>query len=184
MPQKVNIPGVGPVNFPDGMPPEQITLEVQKILAQVGTPQVQVPAMTPQAVPDTQTGDVRNSFAGGIVRGLRDIPDAGAQMVTRGLASLTPKLFRDQSGGLTESGKISSDFANRQLQQVEDMNRRAETDYQQNWRNGTMAGEMDFGRITGQAAGTIVPAMRVANMGNLATAPIRAAGTAGAISAV
>ena len=182
MPQKVNIPGVGPVNFPDGMPPEQITLEVQKILAQVGTPQVQAPAMAPQAVPDTQTGDVRNSFAGGVVRGLRDIPDAGAQMLTRGLASLTPKLFQDQSGGLTESGKIASDFANRQLQQVEDINRRAETDYQQNWRNGTMAGQMDLGRITGQAAGTIVPAMRVATMGNLATAPIRAAGTAGAVS--
>ena len=182
MPQKVNIPGVGPVNFPDGMPAEQITLEVQKILAQVGSPQAQAPAMAPQPVPSMQAGDPRDSFVGGVMRGLRDIPDAGAQMVTRGLASLTPKLFMDQSGGLTESGRIASDFANRQVQQVEDINRQAETDYQQNWRKGGMAGQMDLGRVTGQTVGSMIPAIKAAQIGNLAATPIRAAGTAGMVS--
>ena len=184
MPQKVNIPGVGSVNFPDGMPPEQITLEVQKILAQTGAPQPAVPAVSPQGLPDTQSGDMRNSFLGGVVRGMRDIPDAGAQMLTRGLASLTPKLFMDDEGGLTESGKIASDFANRQVQQVEDINRQAEVDYQQNWRNGQMTGQMDLGRATGQALGSLAPAVRATQLGNLATAPLRAAGTAGAVSGV
>lgn len=165
MAQKVNIPGIGPVNFPDGMPPEQITLEVQKILAQAGAAQ---PAPTPQVMPSTTTGDSRNSFLGGVVRGLRDIPDAGAQMLTRGLAAIAPPPLQD--------------WANRQVQQVEDINRQAEAEYQQDWRKGTMAGQTDFGRITGQTVGTIVPAGRVASMGSLSTAPIRAAGTAGAVS--
>lgn len=35
MPIRVNVPGIGTVNFPDGMPEEQIAAEVQKLAAQV-----------------------------------------------------------------------------------------------------------------------------------------------------
>jgi len=167
MPKKVNVPNIGVVNFPDDMPMEQITLEINKMLAQVGAPAA--PPVMPSALPDTQGGDMRDSFAGGVIRGLRDLPDAGAQMLTRGIEAISPE------------NTAMERWAQEQVKMVEDINRGAEADYQQNWRNGQMAGNIDFGRITGQIPSSLVPATRAVQAANLASAPLRAAGTAGVV---
>jgi len=141
MPKKVNVPNIGVVNFPDDMPMEQITLEINKMLAQVGAPAA--PPVMPSALPDTQGGDMRDSFAGGVIRGLRDLPDAGAQMLTRGIEAISP------------ANTAMERWAQEQVKMVENINRGAESDYQQNWRNGQMAGNVDLGRMTGQVAGSL-----------------------------
>ena len=168
MPKKVNVPNIGVVNFPDDMPMEQITLEINKMLAQVGAPAA--PPVMPSALPDTQGGDMRDSFAGGVIRGLRDLPDAGAQMLTRGIEAISP------------ANTAMERWAQEQVKMVENINRGAESDYQQNWRNGQMAGNVDLGRMTGQVAGSLFPAARAVQAANLASAPVRAAGTAGVVS--
>jgi hypothetical protein len=113
---------------------------------------------------------MRDSFAGGVIRGLRDLPDAGAQMLTRGIEAISPE------------NTAMERWAQDQVKMVEDINRGAESDYQQNWRNGQMAGNVDLGRMTGQVAGSLFPAARAVQAANLASAPVRAAGTAGVVS--
>ena len=77
-----------------------------------------------------------NSPLGGIVRGLRDIPDAGAQLLTRGLEAVAPK------------GSKLEAFARAEREKVEAINKAAEQDYAQNWRQGQDVG-LDVGRIGG-----------------------------------
>jgi len=81
MVQKVTVPNVGVVEFSDSMNPEDITAAIKLMLGG------QAPA--PKA-PQTPTQKLLNSPVGGIIRGLRDLPDAGAQLVTRGLEAVAP----------------------------------------------------------------------------------------------
>lgn len=98
------------------------------------------------------------SFGARFVRGLRDIPDAGAQLVTRGL----------EAGA--EAVAPESDFAawiTNERKNVESINAEAEREYQQEWRRGNTS--FDGGRL----AGNIVGALPVA----ASTPGVMAAGT-------
>lgn len=155
----VEIPNIGPVAFPEGMTDEQIIKAIQSL---------QTSATTPKA-PESFQEKILNSPVGGIVRGLRDVPDAGAQLLTRGLEAISP------------AGSSMEAFAKSERQRVEDINRQAEMDYQKNWRQSQMGKrEMDVGRIGGNILGTMIPATRAVQALGAVTAPVRA----GAISGV
>lgn len=160
----VEIPNIGPVSFPESMTDEQIIKAIQSL---------QVPAAAPapvQRVPQTTTQNILNSPIGGVIRGLRDIPDAGAQLITRGLEAISP------------TGSSMEQFFQSERRKVEDINRAAELDYQRNFRQGQMLpGEIDTGRVLGNIAGVLVPATRAASVLNLTTAPIRAGMVTGAV---
>lgn len=83
--------------------------------------------------------DLYKGIPGGIVRGLRDIPDAGAQLLTRGLEAAAP------------AGSDLEKWAKGQREGVEATNRAAEQDYQQNWR--VAPDSPDVGRFAGNAVG-------------------------------
>ena len=120
-----------------------------------------------------QDGGWRDSFVGGVVRGLRDVPDAGAQLVTRGLEAVAP------------AGSPFEEWARGQREEVEAINANAETDYRQNWRQGKDIG-FDGGRMTGNIAGTLPLAAVVPGAG-AATAAGRvghAAGLGGSAAAM
>lgn len=110
-------------------------------------------------------GRVANSPVGGILRGLRDIPDAGAQLLTRGLESVAP------------AGSDFERFMQQQRQNVEGINREAERDYKENWRQG-QAPELDIGRIAGNVVGSLPAAAMVPGI-SAATLPARMASGAG-----
>ena len=95
------------------------------------------------APPDTIFGQLANSPVGGALRGLRDIPDAGAQLITRGLEAVAP------------AGSGMEAWARGQRQSVEGINAAAERDYQQNWRKGQMGDDLDAGRLAGNIAATL-----------------------------
>lgn len=160
----VEIPNIGPVSFPESMTDEQIIKAIQSL---------QVPAAAPapvQRVPQTTTQNILNSPIGGVIRGLRDIPDAGAQLITRGLEAISP------------TGSSMEQFFQSERRKVEDINRAAELDYQRNFRQGQMLpGEIDTGRVLGNIAGVLIPATRAASVLNLTTAPIRAGMVTGAV---
>lgn len=86
---------------------------------------------------------VKDSPVGGLVRGLRDIPDAGAQLLTEGVYAVAP------------AGTAFEKWADRQRKGVSVINSEAEREYQDDWRKGDMRDEIDVGRITGQIAGTL-----------------------------
>ncbi len=116
----VQIPNIGPVAFPEGMSDADIIKAIQTL---------QVPAAAPVAaqaaagkVPESFQSKILNSPVGGVIRGLRDIPDAGAQLLTRGLEAVSP------------SGSSMEKFFKSERQRVEDINRQAELDYQRNLR--------------------------------------------------
>ncbi len=160
MVQKVTIPDVGVVEFSDMMKPEDITAAIKLITSGAAPKQ-----------PQTVTEKVLASPVGGVIRGLRDIPDAGAQMLTRGLEAIAP------------AGSSMEKFMQEERKRVEDINRQAEQEYQQQWRQGQMkAGELDVGRAIGGALGTAVPATRAVQAANLLTAPVRAGAVSGAVS--
>lgn len=159
MVQKVTVPDVGVVNFPDSMSAEEITKALQAMVAGAAPKQ-----------PQTVTEKVLASPVGGVIRGLRDIPDAGAQMLTRGLEAIAP------------AGSSMEKFMQEERKRVEEINRQAEQAYQQQWRQGQMkAGEFDVGRAIGGALGTAVPATRAVQALGLATAPVRAGAVSGAV---
>jgi hypothetical protein len=163
MVQKVTIPEVGVVEFADGMKPEDIAAAIKLITGGK--------APTPKE-PQTPTQKLLNSPVGGIVRGLRDLPDAGAQLLTRGLEAVAP------------AGSSMEQFMREERRRVEDINRQAELDYQKNWRQGEMKqGEMDTGRIAGNIATAVLPSTAAVKALNLAQAPIRAGAVSGAIGA-
>jgi hypothetical protein len=93
--------------------------------------------------PKTVTDRLLAGPVGSVVRGLRDIPDAGAQLMTRGLEAVAP------AGSRLES------FAQSERERVEAINREAERDFQENWRRGEPQQGMDFGRLAGNIAGTL-----------------------------
>ena len=92
--------------------------------------------------PPEPDSDWRDSTLGGVVRGLRDIPDAGAQLLTRGLEAVAPE------------GSNFEKWAREQRESVEGINRGAEVDYMQNWRGGKDVG-FDGGRLTGNVLATL-----------------------------
>ena len=77
-----------------------------------------------------------NSPVGGIIRGIRDIPDAGAELLLSGLNAISP------------SGTSMDSFTKKELDRVRGINKAAESDYKQNWRGGEDVG-FDGGRLTG-----------------------------------
>lgn len=167
MVQKVTIPDVGVVEFADGMKPEDIAAAVNLIVS--GKAGVAVPATK---APQTPTQKLLNSPIGGVVRGLRDLPDAGAQLLTRGLEAVSP------------AGSSMERFMQEERRRVEDINRQAEQAYQQDWRQGQMKqGEMDVGRIGGNIATAIMPSTAAVRALGLTQAPVRAGAVSGAIGA-
>jgi hypothetical protein len=165
----VQIPNIGPVSFPEGMTDADIIKAIQLL---------QVPAAAPMAAPapagktpESFESKILNSPVGGVLRGLRDIPDAGAQLLTRGLEAISP------------AGSSLEQFAQSERKRVEDINRQAELDYQRNWRQGQMRqGEIDVGRVGGNIAGTLIPSSAAVKALGATTAPVRAGAITGAVS--
>jgi hypothetical protein len=165
----VQIPNIGPVAFPESMSDAEIIKAIQTL---------QVPAAAPVAaqaaagkVPESFQSKILNSPVGGVIRGLRDIPDAGAQLLTRGLEAVSP------------SGSGMEQFFKSERQRVEDINRQAELDYQRNFRQGQMRqGEIDVGRLGGNILGALIPSTTAVRALGAATAPVRAGAISGAVS--
>jgi len=160
----VQIPNIGPVAFPASMKDDEIIKAIQSLQAPAAAPVPQGKA------PESFTQKLMDSPVGGVVRGLRDIPDAGAQLLTRGLEAIAP------------SGSSLEQFARSERQKVEDINRQAELDYQRNWRQGQMRqGEIDVGRVGGNIAGTLLPSSAAVRVLGATTAPVRAGAITGAV---
>ena len=163
----VEIPNIGPVSFPESMTDEQIIKAIQSLQAPAAAPVA--PAPTGKA-PESFGTKLMDSPVGGFVRGLRDIPDAGAQLLTRGLEAISP------------AGSSLEQFAQSERRKVEDINRQAELDYQRNWRQGQMRqGEIDVGRVGGNIAATLIPSTAAVRALGATTAPVRAGAITGAI---
>jgi len=159
MVQKVTVPDIGVIEFPDSMSPQDIVKALQSMQG------VQAPRQ-----PKTVTEKVLASPVGGVIRGLRDIPDAGAQLLTRGLEAVAP------------AGSSMEKFMQAERKRVEDINREAERAYQQDWRMGQMKpNEFDVGRAVGGAVATAIPATTAVKALGLTTAPVRAGAVSGAV---
>ena len=159
MVQKVTVPDIGVVEFPDSMSPQEIVKALQSMQG-----------MPAPREPKTVTEKVLASPVGGVIRGLRDIPDAGAQLLTRGLEAVAP------------AGSSMEKFMQAERRRVEDINREAERAYQQDWRMGQMKpNEFDVGRAVGGAVATAIPATTAVKALGLATAPVRAGAVSGAV---
>lgn len=165
----VDIPNIGPVAFPANMTDEQIIKAIQSLQAPAAAP-VTAPAPVKAKGPESFESKILNSPVGGVIRGLRDIPDAGAQLLTRGLEAIAP------------AGSSLEQFAQAERKKVEDINRQAELDYQKNWRQGQMRqGEIDVGRVGGNIAGTLIPSSAAVRVLGATTAPVRAGAITGAV---
>lgn len=163
----VQIPNIGPVSFPESMTDEQIIKAIQSLQVPAAAPVA--PAPTGKA-PESFGTKLMDSPVGGFVRGLRDIPDAGAQLLTRGLEAISP------------AGSSLEQFAQAERKRVEEINRQAELDYQRNFRQGQMRqGEIDVGRVIGNIAGTLIPSGAAVRALGATTAPVRAGAITGAI---
>lgn len=159
MVQKVTVPDIGVIEFPDSMSPQDIVKALQSMQG------VQAPRQ-----PKTVTEKVLASPVGGVIRGLRDIPDAGAQLLTRGLEAVAP------------AGSSMEKLMQAERKRVEDINREAERAYQQDWRMGQMRpDEFDVGRAIGGVAATAIPATTAVKALGLTTAPVRAGAVSGAV---
>jgi hypothetical protein len=159
MVQKVTVPDIGVVEFPDSMSPQEIVKALQSMQG-----------MPAPREPKTVTEKVLASPVGGVIRGLRDIPDAGAQLLTRGLEAVAP------------AGSSMEKFMQAERRRVEDINREAERAYQQDWRMGQMKpNEFDVGRAVGGAVATAIPATTAVKALGLMSAPVRAGAVSGAI---
>jgi hypothetical protein len=164
----VQIPNIGPVSFPESMTDEQIIKAIQSLQAPAAAP-ITAPAPTGK-IPESFGAKILNSPVGGVIRGLRDIPDAGAQLLTRGLEAISP------------AGSSLEQFAQAERKRVEDINRQAELDYQRNIRQGQMRqGEIDVGRVIGNIAGTLIPSTAAVRVLGATTAPVRAGAITGAV---
>jgi hypothetical protein len=168
----VQIPNIGAVKFPDTMSDDDILKAIGTLLQDPATSALAsapVPAPAPRQ-PKTVTEKVLASPVGGVIRGLRDIPDAGAQLLTRGLEAISP------------AGSSMEKFMQAERKKVEDINREAERAYQQDWRMGQMRpDEFDVGRAIGGVAATAIPATTAVKALGLTTAPVRAGAVSGAV---
>jgi hypothetical protein len=163
----VEIPNIGPVSFPESMTDEQIIKAIQSLQAPAAAPVAPAPM---GKAPESFETKMMNSPVGGFVRGLRDIPDAGAQLLTRGLEAISP------------AGSSLEQFAQSERRKVEDINRQAELDYQRNWRQGQMRqGEIDVGRVGGNIAATLIPSTAAVRALGAVSLPFQAGAITGAI---
>lgn len=168
----VEVPGIGPVAFPSTMTDAQIIQAIQN-LRNVDT-QLASALGQDQAAAQPQDRTVMErvtaSPVGGFVRGLMDIPEAGAQLLTRGLEAVAP------------AGSGMERFMREERQRVEDINRQNELAYRRARAADLMPGEMDIGRLVGNVAGSIVPGSAAVRGFGLTTAPVRGGAVAGGVS--
>ena len=171
----VQVPNIGPVAFPATMTDEQI---IQAIKNLQGTPAVQPaqpqakPEPKPPAAPKTVGEKVVASPIGGVIRGLMDIPEAGAQLLTRGLEAISP------------AGSAMETFMREERQRVEDINRQNEVLYRRAREGQFAPDETDVGRLVGNIAGSMAPGVRAARALNVAAAPVRGGMVSGGVSGV
>lgn len=154
----IQVPNIGPVVFPDTLTDEQI---IQAIKNLKGQPE--------PAKPKTVGEKIVSSPVGGFIRGLMDIPEAGAQLVTRGLEAISP------------AGSGMEKFMQSERKRVEEMNRQNELLYKQARAGQFMPEETDVGRLAGNIAASLVPSTRAVQALNLAAAPVKAGAVSGAI---
>ena len=162
----VEVPNIGPVTFPGSMTDEQIIQAIRNLTAAPAN--FEVPMIGDQ--PKSVTEKVMASPVGGVIRGLMDIPEAGAQLLTRGLEAAAP------------AGSSMERFMRQERQRVEDINRENERLYRQARSGQLMPGEMDVGRIIGNIGGTIAPGAQAVRALNLTSAPVRGGAVAGGVS--
>ena len=160
----IQVPNIGPVAFPDTMTDEQIIAAIQNLSA------TRTPAPVTPAKPTTVGGKLAASPVGGFVRGMMDIPEAGAQLVTRGLEAISP------------AGSSMEKFMQSERKRVEDINRQNEMLYRQSRAGQFMPDELDVGRIAGNIGGSLLPSTAAVKALNLAAAPVRAGAVGGAVS--
>jgi len=163
MSQVVNVLGYGPITFPDGMSKDEIATALKKL------PPI-APAPAVPAQPTTVMGKLAASPVGGFVRGMMDIPEAGAQLLTRGLEAISP------------AGSSMEQFMQSERQRVEDINRQNEALYRQSRAGQFMPEEMDVGRVVGNVAASLLPSTAAVKALNLAAAPVKAGAVGGAVS--
>lgn len=155
----IQVPNIGPVVFPDTLTDEQI---IQAIKNLKGQPE--------PAKPKTVAEKIVASPVGGVIRGLMDIPEAGAQLVTRSLEAISP------------AGSSIEKFMQSERKRVEEINRQNELLYRQARAGQFMPGETDVGRLAGNIAASLVPSTRAVQALNLAAAPVKAGAVGGAVS--
>lgn len=151
-------------NIPDGTPEEAIKARIASIRAQRQQPAPEQPKIQ---------GGIKDSPVGGFLRGLRDIPDAGAQLLTRGLEAVAP------------AGSGFESWARGEREKVEGINKAAEQDYRKNWRGGVDPG-LDVGRIGGNIAAMaplagIIPGAGAAKLGTRMASGAVTGASAGAL---
>jgi len=161
----IQVPNIGPVAFPDTMTDQQIIQAIQNIAGKSTAA-----APTAPAQPTTVGGKLAASPVGGFVRGMMDIPEAGAQLLTRGLEAISP------------AGSSMEKFMQSERQRVEDINRQNETLYRQSRVGQFMPEEMDVGRVVGNVASSLLPSTAAVKALNLAAAPVKAGAVGGAVS--
>lgn len=166
MPQVVNVLGYGPITFPDGMSKEEMAAALKKL----PPPTQAMPAPAAPIQPQTVGDKIVSSPVGGFIRGLMDIPEAGAQLVTRGLEAISP------------AGSGMEKFMKSERQRVEEINRQNELLYKQARAGQFMPEEIDVGRLTGNIAASLVPSTSAVQALNLAAAPVKAGAVGGAVS--
>ncbi len=126
----------------------------------------------PQVTAEGRAANIMASPVGGFVRGLRDIPDAGAQLLTRGGESAAG-FVGERIPATQPVAEPVEEFFRSERERVEAINREAEREYQEDWRRGEMEG-LDVGRIAGNIAATAPIAYAIPGAG-AATLPARAA---------
>ncbi len=166
MPQVVNVLGYGPITFPDGMSREDIAAALKKL----PPPTQAAPAPVAPIQPQTVGEKLAASPVGGFVRGMMDIPEAGAQLLTRGLEAVSP------------AGSSMEKFMQSERKRVEDINRQNEMLYRQSRAGQFMPEEIDVGRLTGNIAASLVPSTSAVKALNLAASPVKAGAVGGAVS--
>jgi len=156
------------IEGPEGATREQVIAKIQERLA-AQPQQAETPRQTAPTVGQKNSAlmrAIKNSPVGGFIKGLRDIPEGGAQLLTRGLEAIAP------------AGSDFERFMRSERERVEQINQNAEQDYRQNWRQGQDPG-LDLGRIGGNIAATLPLAAPFAISG-AASMPARIAAGAGA----
>lgn len=113
------------------------------------------------------TPTIKNSPVGRLARGARDVVDGGAQFLVNTVEKVIP------------DGTALDAWAKKEIDRVNDMNRRAETDYRQNWLQGQDPG-VDPWRIGGNALLSFLATRRLPVGKNIPQKALSGATAAGA----
>lgn len=129
--------GGGLPPMPDGFEPETSSKSIPRLskviaVTQEGYPIFENPEHTAQMM--NSIADANKETGKGLLRGIRDPIDAGAQLLTRGLEAIAP------------SGSSFENFMKGERERVEGINKQGEDEYQKG-REGVTA--PDIGRVTG-----------------------------------